>query len=121
MSAYQEPVEELQPQDRDIHRALQTLIEEVEAVDRYHQRMVTSSEPGLKEVMAHNKIEEIEHACMAIEWHRRNDPGWEKELREYLFTSAPITEIEEAATGAEGSGEPASATGRDIAIGSLKK
>ena len=87
MSAYQEPVEELQPQDRDIHRALQTLIEEVEAVDRYHQRMVTSSEPGLKQVMAHNKIEEIEHACMAIEWLRRNDPGWEKELREYLFTS----------------------------------
>ena len=121
MSVYQEPVEELQPQDRDIHRALQTLIEEVEAVDRYHQRMVTSSDPELKQVMTHNKVEEIEHACMAIEWLRRNDPGWEKELREYLFTSAPIAEIEEAATGGGGSGESASATGRDIGIGSLKK
>ena len=121
MSAYQEPVEELQPKDRDIHRALQTLIEEVDAIDRYHQRVATSFEPGLKQVMAHNKIEEIEHACMVIEWLRRNDPAWDKELREYLFTSAPIAEIEEAATGGDASGESASESVSNLGIGSLKK
>jgi hypothetical protein len=45
--------------------------------------------------MAHNRDEEIEHACMALEWLRRNMDGWDEQLRTYLFTSAPVTEVEE--------------------------
>lgn len=117
--AYHEPVEELQPIDRDIHRALNSLKEEIEAVDWYHQRVVTASDPELKSLVAHNRDEEIEHACMVIEWLRRNMPAWDEQLRMYLFTNAPITEIEEGAEGA--GGETAGPGGRgDLGIGSLK-
>ncbi len=61
--------------------------------------MVTASDPELKSLVAHNRDEEIEHACMAIEWLRRNMPAWDEQLRMYLFTNAPITEIEEGAEG----------------------
>jgi hypothetical protein len=74
----------------------------------------------MKHLMEHNEVEEIEHACMALEWLRRNVPAWDEQLRTYLFTSASITELEEAATGGEGSGESPSETAGDIGIGSLK-
>ncbi len=120
MSAYSEPVNELQPLDRDIHRALNTLKEEVEAIDWYHQRVATASDPELKRLVEHNRDEEIEHACMAIEWLRRTMPAWDRELRQYLFTSTPITEIEESGgEGDESSESPSGGTG-DIGIGSLK-
>lgn len=114
--AYHEPVEELQPIDRDIHRALNSLKEEIEAVDWYHQRVATASDPELKKLVAHNRDEEIEHACMAIEWLRRNMPAWDEQLRTYLFTEASITELEEGAE--EDGGE--SSKSQDLGIGSLK-
>ena len=120
MSSYHEPVEELQPKDRDIHRALSSLKEEIEAVDWYHQRVMTSADPELKKLVEHNRDEEIEHACMAIEWLRRNMPAWDEQLRTYLFTSEPITEVEELAESGE-SGENKSGSGEDLGIGSLKK
>ena len=117
--AYHEPVEELQPIDRDIHRALNSLKEEIEAVDWYHQRVVTASDPELKALVAHNRDEEIEHACMAIEWLRRNMPAWDEQLRTYLFTEAPITEIEEGEEEDEGETSN-SQKSQDLGIGSLK-
>jgi hypothetical protein len=45
--------------------------------------------------MAHNRDEEIEHACMTIEWLRRNMPVWDEELRTYLFKDGSITDLEE--------------------------
>ena len=45
--------------------------------------------------MEHNRDEEIEHACMALEWLRRNMPGWDEELKTYLFTDGDITELED--------------------------
>lgn len=117
--AYHEPVEELQAIDRDIHRALNSLKEEIEAVDWYHQRVVTASDPELKNLVAHNRDEEIEHACMALEWLRRNMPAWDAQLRTYLFTDAPITEIEEGEAGEDS--EVSNPGGRgDLGIGSLK-
>ncbi len=95
MSMYHEPPEELSPQARDISRALNSLKEEIEAIDWYNQRVEASSDPELKAIMAHNRDEEIEHACMALEWLRRNMDGWDEQLRTYLFTSAPVTEVEE--------------------------
>jgi ferritin-like protein len=95
MSNYHEPFEKLSEKARDISRALNSLKEEIEAVDWYNQRVDVSDDPELKAVMAHNRDEEIEHACMTLEWLRRNMEGWDEELKTYLFTNAPITEVEE--------------------------
>lgn len=95
MSAYHEPVDELTPNDRDFSRALNSLKEEIEAVDWYQQRVATTTDPELKKIVAHNRDEEIEHAVMVLEWLRRNMPGWDEQLRTYLFTTKPVTELED--------------------------
>src|ERR1041385_4798790 len=96
MSEYHEPETELSAEVRDAHRALASLKEEIEAVDWYHQRWAASKDETLRKVLAHNRDEEIEHACMNLEWLRRNMPKWDETLRTYLFTDAPITEVERA-------------------------
>ncbi len=95
MSNYIEPTEQLSTEARDFVRALHSLKEEVEAVIWYHQRIDTTDDDTLKEVLKHNRDEEIEHVCMVLEWLRRNMPGWEKELQENLFTEGPIGHSEE--------------------------
>lgn len=113
---YHEPVAELTPEARDIVRALNSLKEEIEAVDWYHQRMVASKDESIKALLKHNRDEEIEHACMMIEWLRRVMPEFDEELRTYLFTDAPITEVE----GGGGEGESVSSSGgRGLGIGKL--
>ncbi|MDR1875429.1 MAG: ferritin [Synergistaceae bacterium] len=94
--------EKLDPKTADCARALKSLQEELEATSYYHQRFATTTEPELKDIVGHNRDEEIEHCCMLIEWLRRNMPKWDENLRTYLFTSAPLTEVESA--GAEGAG-----------------
>ena len=79
----------------DYHRAVVSLIEELEAVDWYNQRVDVCKDEGLKAILAHNRDEEKEHAAMLVEWLRRRDEALEHELRDYLFTDRPITEIEE--------------------------
>ena len=80
----------LTPLTRDQHRALVSLEEELEAVDWYQQRIDASDDAELKAILAHNRDEEKEHASMVLEWIRRNDPTFSKELKDYLFTEAPI-------------------------------
>ena len=92
---YHEPIEELSQKTRDMHRAIASLMEELEAVDWYNQRMDSCQDPELRAILEHNRDEEKEHAAMVLEWIRRRDPKFDKELREYLFTSKPLTEIEE--------------------------
>lgn len=96
-SDYHEPAEELSDRDRDFHRALTSLKEEIEAIDWYHQRVVRCTDDTLRPILAHNRDEEIEHAAMALEWLRRNMPGWHPMLQQYLFTDEPIVSIEEGA------------------------
>lgn len=79
----------------DRHRAIVSIMEELEAVDWYDQRVAATADPTLAAVLAHNRDEEKEHAAMMIEWLRRHDPVFDQMLRTYLFTTAPITEIEE--------------------------
>lgn len=90
MGGYNESWEALPEEARNIHRALNSLKEEIEAVDWYHQRVVLCQDESLKSVLAHNRDEEIEHACMTLEWLRRNMSGWDKELRDALFGEGPI-------------------------------
>ena len=111
MSSYHEPVDELTKNDRDFSRALNSLKEEIEAVDWYQQRVSTTTDPELKKIVAHNRDEEIEHAVMVLEWLRRNMPGWDEQMRTYLFTTAPVTELE------DGEGEDNS---QDLGIGKIK-
>ena len=87
---YHEPVEELSDEMRDMHRAIVSLMEDLEAADWYNQRVDACKDPELRAILAHNRDEEKEHAAMVLEWIRRRDARFEKELREYLFTSGPI-------------------------------
>ena len=87
---YHEPVEELSDETRDMHRAIISLMEELEAVDWYNQRVDVCKDKELKEILAHNRDEEKEHAAMVLEWIQRRDPHFSKELKERLFTSGPI-------------------------------
>jgi hypothetical protein len=93
LSGYHEPVQDLDEKARNITRAINSLKEELEAVDWYNQRVVASEDEELSAIMAHNRDEEIEHAAMTLEWLRRNMDGWDEELRTYLFQEGPIIEI----------------------------
>ncbi len=79
----------------DFHRAISSLMEELEAVDYYNQRINKTQDKELKKILTHNRDEEKEHAAMLIEYLRRHDLKFEKELKEYLFTEEDLTEIEE--------------------------
>ena len=87
---YHEPVDELSDDTRDMHRALVSLMEELEAVDWYHQRAEACKDESLREILTHNRDEEKEHAAMVLEWIRRRDPKFDKYLKEFLFTDGPI-------------------------------
>lgn len=87
---YHEPVEELSKETRDMHRAIISLMEELEAVDWYNQRVDACHDEELKSILAHNRDEEKEHAAMVLEWIRRRDPTFDAELKESLFSEGPI-------------------------------
>lgn len=87
---YHEPIEQLSSKTRDMHRAIVSLMEELEAVDWYNQRADACSDADLKAILAHNRDEEKEHASMVLEWIRRKDPAFSKELKDYLFTEKSI-------------------------------
>ena len=87
---YHEHIEELSDENRDMHRAITSLMEELEAVDWYNQRVDACKDPELKAILAHNRDEEKEHAAMVLEWIRRRDAVLDKELKDYLFTDKNI-------------------------------
>jgi uncharacterized protein len=113
-----EPAELLGAETIDHHRAFTSLIEELEAVDWYNQRVKATRDSSLADLLAHNRDEEKEHASMTIEWLRRRDSVLDRHLRTYLFTTEPVTEVEtEAEAGGDNTGTgPAGSLG----IGSLK-
>jgi len=85
-----EDVSDLTEATRDMHRAIVSLIEELEAIDWYQQRVDACRDPELRAVLAHNRDEEKEHAAMALEWIRRHDSVFDHELRDYLFQEGSI-------------------------------
>lgn len=102
-----EPADQLKPETINIHRAIVSLIEELEAIDWYRQRAEACSDGQLRAVLEHNMEEEIEHATMTLEWIRRKLPKFDETLRTYLFTSGEITEIEAAEDDSKGKDSPA--------------
>ena len=109
---------DLSPATLDRHRGIVSLMEELEAMDWYQQRIDAAGDPELEAVLAHNRDEETEHAAMSLEWMRRQDPVLDQHLRQYLFTTGSIVGIEEAEEGGGGSGG-GSGDG-SLGIGSLR-
>jgi ferritin-like protein len=101
----------------DKHRAIASIMEELEAVDWYQQRVEAAVDGDLAAILAHNRDEEKEHAAMVIEWLRRHDEVFDKQLRTYLFTTLPITEVEDIA---EEGGAPTTSADGSLGIGSLR-
>jgi ferritin-like protein len=117
--SYHEPYEALSEPTRDLHRAIVSLKEELEAVDWYQQRAEACTDDQLRAVLIHNKNEEIEHAMMTLEWLRRHDPVVAANVATYLGATGPITEVEKQ-TGAGSAPAPSSASSGSLGIGSLK-
>jgi ferritin-like protein len=109
----------LKPETIDRHRAVVSIMEELEAVDWYDQRIDAAKDQQLREILAHNRDEEKEHASMMLEWLRRHDAKLDEHLRTYLFTKKPLLEIEEEAEG-KGGDDAASGDDGSLGIGSLR-
>ena len=86
---YHEALEDLSEETMDMHRAIVSLMEELEAVDWYNQRVDACKDKALKAILAHNRDEEKEHAAMVLEWIRRQDPRMDKELKDCLLYTSP--------------------------------
>jgi ferritin-like protein len=114
-----EPAEQLKSETINLHRAIVSLIEELEAVDWYHQRAEACTDAQLQAILYHNMNEEIEHASMALEWIRRHLPKLDEALKTYLFTTGEITELEEAVAGKEETAPAKKANSRRT-IGDMK-
>lgn len=116
-----ENAEQLQRETIDRHRAVVSIMEELEAVDWYDQRIDAAYDDELKAILAHNRDEEKEHASMTLEWLRRRDRKLDEHLRTYLFTDKPVLQIEaEAEHGATQSTGPSAGGEGCLGIGSLR-
>ena len=113
---FHEAAQNISQETMDRHRAIVSLMEEFEAVDWYDQRVEAVADEDLREILAHNRDEEKEHASMLMEWLRRRDPSFDQNLRKYLFKEGPIpgheTDGLSQGSGAGGDGS--------LGIGSLK-
>ena len=124
-TTFHESEERLTPAARDLHRAIVSLMEELEAVDWYQQRAEATHDEALREILRHNRDEEKEHAAMVLEWIRRRDPGFDAKLREYLFSEGSIVgreaALEQQASGAGGNAAAVDrANGTAASVGSLR-
>jgi ferritin-like protein len=120
--SYHEPLDQLTEETRNMHRALVSLQEELEAVDWYRQRADATADTELRDILLHNMREEIEHAAMVLEWLRRNSSDFDEQLSTYLFTHQPLLQVEDAAE--EDNAVDDRVSGRDITrkftIGDMK-
>src|ERR1700756_3407131 len=89
---FHESTQDLTPQTRDLHRAIVSLMEELEEIDWYQESIDATTDERLRTILAHNRDEEKEHASMVLEWIRRHDAAFDLNLKKYLFTTSPITE-----------------------------
>jgi ferritin-like protein len=119
--SYHEPVELLSEETKNMHRAIVSLKEELEAVDWYQQRAEACSDEELRAVIVHNKNEEIEHAMMNLEWIRRHSAVFDENIKTYINSKGSILAVEKAAAASEGGGGGAPASSSSsLGVGSLK-
>jgi hypothetical protein len=120
--SYHEPIELLSEGTKNMHRAIVSLKEELEAVDWYQQRAEACTDAELRAVITHNKNEEIEHAMMNLEWIRRHCEVFDANIRTYINSKGPILAVEKAQTASESGGgsSASSSSSSSLGIGSLK-
>lgn len=116
-----EDPDKLGPDVVDMHRAIVSLMEELEAVDWYNQRARATASPELRAILEHNRDEEKEHAAMVLEWLRRSDPALSRHLGSYLFTGGSVTEIEAEAGQGGSAASPVANSAGSLGIGSLRE
>lgn len=109
-----EPLDELSQDTREMHRAVVSLMEELEAVDWYQQRADACHDEALRRILEHNRDEEVEHAMMVLEWIRRRSPVFDGHMRRYLFTQRDIVATESG-------GDAGDDTPHDLGIGSMRR
>lgn len=114
-----ESADQLKPETIDRHRAVVSIMEELEAVDWYDQRVDAATDPELAKILAHNRDEEKEHAVMTLEWLRRHDPKLDEHMRTYLFKKKSVLDIEHEAEHSGGEDKPSGDDG-SLGIGSLR-
>jgi ferritin-like protein len=107
-----EPADRMSEATIDMHRALISLIEELEAIDWYHQRIEATDDDTLAAVLTNSRDDEKEHASMTLEWIRRHDPALDEQLRRFLFTSDPL--------GPTGDGQSSAGGGPSLGMGGLR-
>jgi ferritin-like protein len=110
----------LGPETIERHRATVSLMEELEAIDWYDQRVHATTDDDLRAVLTNNRDDEKEHAAMALEWLRRHDPAFDVQLRRYLFSSGPIPALAPGAGGDQAAAEAPTRAAGSLGIGSLR-
>jgi ferritin-like protein len=113
---YHEPIDLLSAETIDMHRALVSAIEDLEAIDWYQQRADASTDDDLVNILLHNKNEEMEHLAMTLEWIRRRNPAFSERMKKYLFSEGEITALERRSR----SSSPSGPTDGSLGIGGLK-
>ncbi len=83
----------LDEKTRDMSRARQSLIEEMQAIMFYDERLDATKDVALKDVIKHNRDDEKEHFSLLLEYLRRNDPELDRELKEILFSKKELKEL----------------------------
>src|SRR2546427_532725 len=120
-TTFHESEARLKPSTRDMHRAIASLIEGLEAVDWHQQPVDATENEELRGILRDSGDEAKEHAAMVLEWIRRHDAGWDRQLRDYLFREGSIVAREGAVEQGNGDGEKVNGTSSTGAsIGSLR-
>jgi hypothetical protein len=69
----------------DLHRAIDSLVEELEAIDFYNQRASETKDKELKAILVFNRDDEKEHASLLIEYIRKHDSKFGEMMKKFLF------------------------------------
>ena len=99
---YHEPPSELSPETRTRARMLTSLIEEVEAINWYEQRISVEADEEAAAIMRNAQEEEFKHFSMDLEFLLRRTPRWRAAAKAVLFHDGDIVELGEQAEEAEG-------------------
>ncbi len=83
MTGEYEGRENLSEETKDLERARQSLIEELQAINWYQERVEVTKNKDLKRILEHNRDEEKEHAAMLIEWIRKYDKTQDQMFEEH--------------------------------------
>ena len=68
---------------KDLERARQSLIEELQAINWYQERIEATGNEDLKKILEHNRDEEKEHVAMLMEWIRKYDKTQDRMFEEH--------------------------------------